>query len=132
MTKETLDLISFLHDSDVASCITTGNVELLAKVGGDCKVPAGIYATAKDGGIEAHAFIASNDGKRLYRSERSAAVSEAVSVGKALAAELLDAGKRGYEEMQEFKNRCKIRGAYRVRSGSPIGGSLERGHALNI
>ena len=67
--KETLDLISFLHDSDVASCITTERA-FLAKVGGDCKVPAGIYATAKDGGIEAHAFIASTDGKRLYRSER--------------------------------------------------------------
>ena len=100
--KETLDLISFLHDGDVASCISAERA-FLAKVGGDCKVPAGIYAVAKDGGIEAHAFIASTDGKRLYRSKSSAAVSEAVSVGKALAAELLDAGGREVlEEMQKI------------------------------
>lgn len=39
----------------------------LGKVGGDCKVPAGIYAVPFLGHIEAVAFIGSPDGKEMYK-----------------------------------------------------------------
>ena len=90
---ETLDLISFLHDDIVASCIEAERA-FLAKVGGDCKVPAGIFTTAGESGLEAHAFIASTDGKTFYRGTKKALVEDAEKLGQSLAADLLDQGGR--------------------------------------
>ena len=100
--EETLSLISFLHDDMVASCIAAERA-FLAKVGGDCKVPAGIFAVPEEGGITAHAFIASTDGKKLYKSAKADKKESAESLGRALAAELLDAGGREVlEELQKI------------------------------
>lgn len=91
---ETLALLSFLHDKEVASCIRTERA-FLAKVGGDCKVPAGIFTVPTEGNqLEAHAFIASPDGKVLYRSSRKGTAAEAETIGQSLAQELLDDGGR--------------------------------------
>lgn len=67
----------------------------LAKVGGDCKVPAGIYAVPKgEGGIHVEAFIASPDGKKLYRGETDGTVDHAEEAGASIAEKLLDEGGR--------------------------------------
>lgn len=92
--QETLSLLSFLHDEDVASCIRSER-SFLAKVGGDCKVPAGIYAVPKgEGGIHVEAFIASPDGKKLYRGETDGTVDHAEEAGASIAEKLLDEGGR--------------------------------------
>ncbi len=96
--EETLSLISFLHDENVSRCIAAERA-FLAKVGGDCKVPAGIFAVPEEGGICAHAFIASTDGKKLYKSQQTGQNAEAL--GTALATELLDAG--GREVLKELE-----------------------------
>lgn len=100
--EETLSLISFLHDDMVASCIAAERA-FLAKVGGDCKVPAGIFAVPEADGINAHAFIASTDGRKLYKSAKADKKESAEDLGRALAAELLDAGGREVlEELQKI------------------------------
>lgn len=100
--KETLSLISFLHDEIVASCIQAERA-FLAKVGGDCKVPAGIFTTPGERGLEAHAFIASTDGKTFYRDSQKATVEEATKLGQSLAKELLDqGGRKVLEELQKI------------------------------
>ena len=52
---ETMEIIQFIHDEKVASCIMAERA-FLGKVGGDCKVPAGIYAVPFLGHIEAVAL----------------------------------------------------------------------------
>ena len=92
--KETLSLLSFLHDEKVASCIQAERA-FLAKVGGDCKVPAGIFAVpAEEGKLDIHAFIASPDGKTLYRDSQLGDVKDAEPMGQSLAQKLLDDGGR--------------------------------------
>ena len=100
--EETLSLISFLHDEMVSSCISAERA-FLAKVGSDCKVPAGIFAVPEANTIHARAFIASTDGKKLYRSMKVASADKAEELGRALATELLDAGGRKVlEELQKI------------------------------
>ncbi len=91
--EETLALISFLHDEKVARCIAAERA-FLAEVGGDCKVPAGIFAVPNETGLRAQAFIASTDGKKLYRAVRENGTEESEALGRALAKDLLDAGGR--------------------------------------
>lgn len=99
---ETLSLISFLHDDIVASCIRAERA-FLAKVGGDCKVPAGIFTTAGEAGLEAQAFIASTDGKTFYRGGQKAPVEDAAALGQSLAETLLQQGGRQVlEELQKI------------------------------
>lgn len=101
--EETLSLVRFLHNEAVASCIRAERA-FLAKVGGDCKVPAGIFAEhdGKDT-IDIHAFIASPDGKEFYRSSREGNISGAASLGGGLAEELLDDGGRDVlEKLQKI------------------------------
>ncbi len=100
---ETLELLSFLHDEKVASCITAERA-FLAKVGGDCKVPAGIFAIPDEKeGIRVEAFIASPDGKELYRTGRQDSLSNAEKLGTLVAEELLEDGGR-----EILKNMQKI------------------------
>ena len=100
--EETLNLLSFLHDEEVASCIRAER-SFLARVGGDCKVPAGIYAVPEKGGISVEAFIASPDGKELYRGKTEGPISKAEDLGSAMAGRLLDeGGRRVLEKLQKI------------------------------
>lgn len=101
--KETLSLLSFLHDGRVASCIRAERA-FLARVGGDCKVPAGIYAVPQGKEtIHVEAFIAAPDGKQLYRGESEGSISRAEELGSAIAGRLLDEGGRAVlEKLQKI------------------------------
>lgn len=94
LAADTLEAVSFLHNANIAYCIRAERA-FLAKVGGDCKVPAGIFVVP-DGRkkIVAKAFIASPDGKELYRGEDGASDAEAEALGERLAEKLLNAGGR--------------------------------------
>lgn len=92
--RETQDVISFLHDHQVAFCVRAERA-FLAKVGGDCKVPAGIFAVpTEDGELRADAFIASPDGKQLYRSSLKGNRDNPEKIGQDLAEYLLNQGGR--------------------------------------
>lgn len=82
---------------------------VLAALGGGCMVPLGAHATTMDGGHTLHllAVVATPDGLRLIRAERTGPASKPVALGRAVARELrrqgaedilravLDAGSRG-------------------------------------
>ena len=101
--KDTLEVIKFLHNENVSACINAERA-FLGKVGGDCKVPAGIYAVPSEKGIAASAFIASADGKRFYKRKMEVSREEGKSLGETLANRLLADG--GYEILKELKNNC--------------------------
>ena len=71
--KELLDLLSKVHNHDVAQCVTAERT-FLSEMDGSCQVPIGGYATiAQDNQIEFTGLIMSPDGKERYeyRSESS-------------------------------------------------------------
>lgn len=99
--QETMKVIQCIHDEKVASCIIAERA-FLGKVGGDCKVPAGIYAVPFLGHIEAAAFIASPDGKEMYKRVLKGQVQEAEQLGEHLAEILIaDGGGRILEELKK-------------------------------
>ncbi|UBV41355.1 hydroxymethylbilane synthase [Staphylococcus xylosus] len=64
--KELLDLLSKVHNSDVASCVTAERT-FLTRMNGSCQVPIGGYATKEsDGTIEFTGLIMSPDGRERY------------------------------------------------------------------
>ena len=68
----------------------TAERALLRTLGGGCQVPIGGYATVQGGAIHLRAIVASPDGSRIIRGEKSGADAESVGVG--LAGELLRDG----------------------------------------
>jgi len=98
---ETVEIIQFIHDEKVASCIMAERA-FLEKVGGDCKVPAGIYAVPFLGHIEAVAFIGSPDGKEMYKRSLNGQTQDAKQLGESLAEALIaDGGGRILEELRK-------------------------------
>ncbi|WP_454950755.1 hydroxymethylbilane synthase, partial [Dialister invisus] len=98
---ETMEIIQFIHDEKVASCIMAERA-FLEKVGGDCKVPAGIYAVPFLGHIEAVAFIGSPDGKEMYKRSLNGQTQDAKQLGESLAEALIaDGGGRILEELRK-------------------------------
>ena len=75
----------------------------LEKVGGDCKVPAGIYAVPFLGHIEAAAFIGSPDGKEMYKRSLNGQTQDAKQLGESLAEALIaDGGGRILEGIEKM------------------------------
>jgi hydroxymethylbilane synthase len=81
-----------LHDPAVAAA-TGAERAFLRRVGGGCQVPLGAWAHLTDeDALHLQACIASLDGDEQYRDERTCAPEEGETVGRALAADLLEAG----------------------------------------
>lgn len=95
--EETRQMLAFLHNARVASCIAAERA-FLGCVGGDCKVPAGAFAAEEGDGLRVDAFIASEDGRTFYRRSVSGALSDAERLGTAVADALLDDGGRAVLE----------------------------------
>ncbi|MCH3763278.1 hydroxymethylbilane synthase, partial [Campylobacter coli] len=57
-----------------------------------CQVPLAAYAEIDDGTLTLRALVASPDGTRTLRADRSGPVDQAQAIGEAVAAELFDAG----------------------------------------
>ncbi|WP_441001858.1 hydroxymethylbilane synthase [Staphylococcus epidermidis] len=77
--KELLDLLSKVHNHDVAQCVTAERT-FLSEMDGSCQVPIGGYATiAKDNQIEFTGLIMSPDGKERY--EHTALGTDPVKLG---------------------------------------------------
>lgn len=95
--EETRQMLAFLHNARVASCIAAERA-FLGCVGGDCKVPAGAFAAEDGDGLRVDAFIASEDGQTFYRRFVSGALPDAERLGTAVADALLDDGGRAVLE----------------------------------
>jgi hydroxymethylbilane synthase len=65
---------------------------LLRRLEGGCQVPIAAHATVAAGKVTLRALVASVDGKKVIRGERSGAAAEARSLGEALGDELLGKG----------------------------------------
>lgn len=77
--KELLDLLSKVHNHDVAQCVTAERT-FLSEMDGSCQVPIGGYATiAQDNQIEFTGLIMSPDGKERY--EHTALGTDPVKLG---------------------------------------------------
>ena len=77
--KELLDLLSKVHNHDVAQCVTAERT-FLSEMDGSCQVPIGGYATiAQDNQIEFTGLIMSPDGKERY--EHTALGTNPVKLG---------------------------------------------------
>lgn len=77
--KELLDLLSKVHNHDVAQCVTAERT-FLSEMDGTCQVPIGGYATiAQDNQIEFTGLIMSPDGKERY--EHTALGTDPVKLG---------------------------------------------------
>lgn len=77
--KELLDLLSKVHNHDVAQCVTAERT-FLSEMDGSCQVPIGGYATiAQDNQIEFTGLIMSPDGKERY--EYTALGTDPVKLG---------------------------------------------------
>ncbi|MCG2399624.1 hydroxymethylbilane synthase [Staphylococcus epidermidis] len=77
--KELLDLLSKVHNHDVAQCVTAERT-FLSEMDGSCQVPIGGYATiAQDNQIEFTGLIMSPDGKERY--EHTALGTDPVILG---------------------------------------------------
>lgn len=94
---ELREMLAFLHNEKVASCIAAERA-FLGRVGGDCKVPAGAFAEVEGERIRVDAFISSEDGQRFYRRSVSGPVPEAEALGASVAGALLDDGGRAVLE----------------------------------
>jgi len=64
----------------------------LARLQGGCQVPLAGHAVVTEGRVVLRGLVASLDGARVVRGERSGPASEAARVGEALAEELLSKG----------------------------------------
>ncbi|HUK65270.1 MAG TPA: hydroxymethylbilane synthase [Anaeromyxobacteraceae bacterium] len=65
---------------------------LLRRLEGSCQVPIAAHATVQGGELTLRALVASLDGERLVRGEKSGSADEARALGEALAEELLARG----------------------------------------
>ncbi|MFL5273571.1 MAG: hydroxymethylbilane synthase [Anaeromyxobacteraceae bacterium] len=74
---------------------------LLRRLEGGCQVPIAAHATVAAGKVTLRALVASVDGKKVIRGERSGAAAEARSLGEALGDELL--GKGAAEILKELE-----------------------------
>jgi len=88
---ETLSRLAPLEDA-----ATRHQVEaergLMRRLEGGCQVPLAGHATVRDGTVTLRALVASVDGTKVVRGERSGPVGEAAQVGVALAEDLLGRG----------------------------------------
>jgi hydroxymethylbilane synthase len=64
----------------------------LARIQGSCQIPVAAHATIAGGTVRVRALVASIDGTRIVRGERSGPTGAARAVGEAVAEELLTHG----------------------------------------
>lgn len=87
---ELLELLTKVHNNDVAECVTSERT-FLAEMDGSCQVPIGGYATRNnDGLIEFTGLIMTPDGKQRY--EHTEIGNNPIELGKKVSKVLKDQG----------------------------------------
>ena len=90
---EVAALLAPLHHPETAWAVEAERA-FLSGMGGSCRTPLAARATVANGSLRLAALVASPDGKRLLRHERSGPTDTAGQIGTETAALLLDQGGR--------------------------------------
>ena len=90
---EVAALLAPLHHPETAWAVEAERA-FLSGMGGSCRTPLAARATVANGNLRLAALVASPDGKRLLRHERSGPTETAGQIGTETAALLLDRGGR--------------------------------------
>jgi hydroxymethylbilane synthase len=85
------ELLAPLGHAETASRIGAERA-LNETLNGGCQVPIAGYAVLNDGEIYLRGLVGEPDGSRILRAEASGKVEDAVSIGRALAEDLLSQG----------------------------------------
>jgi hydroxymethylbilane synthase len=85
------ELLAPLGHAETASRIAAERA-LNETLNGGCQVPIAGYAVLNDGEIYLRGLVGEPDGSRILRAEASGKVEDAVSIGRALAEDLLSQG----------------------------------------
>ncbi|RMF91437.1 MAG: hydroxymethylbilane synthase, partial [Nitrospinota bacterium] len=91
--QEVEALVHKLHSPETEAAIIAERA-FLHHLGGGCQVPVGALGRIEANRLVLRGMISSVNGKRLLTGKREGAISEAVTIGRALAEDLLDAGGR--------------------------------------
>jgi len=84
---DVLALVAPLADGASAACVRAERAVSLA-LGGSCSLPLGAYAEFSDGKIKLRALVASEDGRRVLRTEQTGDGSDPETLGRRVAEEL--------------------------------------------
>jgi len=99
--RATLARLAPLDDADTR-CRVEAERGLLRRLEGGCQVPIAAHATVQGGRVSLRALVASLDGARIVRGERSGSTADARALGEALGEELL--GKGAGEILKELES----------------------------
>jgi hydroxymethylbilane synthase len=91
--RPTLDRIAFLDHSETSVCVSAER-SYLHRLEGGCQVPIAAFATVQNGVVSMAGLVSDVDGQRLILRKTSGPAEEAVSLGRSLAEQILDAGGR--------------------------------------
>ncbi len=90
--RRTLDILSVLNDAETHAAVRAERA-FLHRLEGGCQVPIAAYAQVTGGDhVHLHGLVGSLDGSTILRGERSGPISDAETVGRELAEELLEQG----------------------------------------
>ena len=99
MEEESVSLVQPLHHENTALAVAAERA-FLRRMGGSCRTPLAAKGTVGDGVVQLRALVASPDGQRVIRGERSGLSGETEELGRALAETLLTLG--GKEILEEL------------------------------
>lgn len=90
--KETLALLSVLHDEDTSICVTAERA-MNRHLNGGCQVPIAGFAVLEEGGqVFLQGMVANPDGDEVLRAELRGPIAEAEQIGIKVADDLLSQG----------------------------------------
>ena len=84
---DVLALVAPLADGASAACVRAERAVSLA-LGGSCSLPLGAYAEFSDGKIRLRALVASEDGRRVLRTEQTGDGGDPEALGRRVAEDL--------------------------------------------
>jgi hydroxymethylbilane synthase len=85
--RDTLDLLALLHDAASAACVSAERA-MLAALDGSCRTPIAGMAEIRGGRIELRALLLTPDGSAERRADGTAAVPDAVALGRTVGQRL--------------------------------------------
>jgi len=89
--SDVISLLKGLEDAATAACVRAERAVSRA-LGGSCTIPLAAYAEEKGGRLRLRALVASPDGKRIARTERSGLAADPEALGAQAADELRSRG----------------------------------------
>jgi hydroxymethylbilane synthase len=84
-------ILQALHDPDTGICVQAERA-MNARLNGGCQVPIAGFAELHQGQLFMRGLVGSPDGYKIFRAERHGSAAEAVTMGEAIAEELLAQG----------------------------------------